>query len=903
MTKKVFSICLSLVLMLSLFMVPAMAEEGSHADLDFAKALGFVPENAQAEKVITRIELAEIFYNIVFPQKMSEGEFSEMSIFTDVPAEKAHIAALSFDMGIMRGYGNGLFGANDSVTYAQAVKCMVSFLGYDLQADLLGGYPGGYFSQAVRLKILPENGASGDMLVTYGAVCSMLKLAIGKDIAVWDNISGDRAQVKVLEGVDYLLHYRGVKFLNGVVEGNYLTNIKGEEKTNYFCVDIDSVQMVVDASAAGIQELLGQNVCVYYSEEEGYKQIKYYEAGKNNILEISANELAFVSGNTVKYYGGDTMLEASFDKTAHLIYNGTYEPIYKAEDLNPFGKGYDGSIKLIDTNLDGQYDNIVLTAFKTVIVNDIIQNKVYGVYGTTAQEKVVDLTHYKERNINIRNILGEIMDVEGLRKGDILNICADKKGVVKEIIVSKDTMSGVIEEISYSGSKIYEITVGGTVFKASNNIKVIDYAGKMAPGIAAEIFFDCMMNVTLIDLENKYFEGFMAGYIVDAGTEGNLQKSAKCMLFGEDGIMHTFDMPEKMRLNGNAADFEDVINAFGKEGSRVKRQFVLYKTDADNKMITAVEIPVHLTDDRYAFDGIYQLPGDDAYYHGGHYMFNSKYVSSKSVVAFAVPDETYRDKYDKYTISALPVGEGVKIGNAGAKANMQLFGTKKEAMEVEFVVMSSSSASSDTSTRPLFAVSKVTTAIDEEGEVGIKVFGMMIEGTTLTSAGFFIEEQLIKDGHNSGSTSDPNNGKKPFINQSETAISPGDIFRFPSFIQTGKITSMDITQFYQLYDYGDKAFVAPLGTDGNEFSAHVFGTAVSKTDSALKIRLLDGSERTFRIDSYAKVKISNAPATGEVFVENGSMGDIYTEETHPGKASKILLHYRGIGIGLFIIND
>ena len=51
-------------------------------------------------------------------------------------------------VGVTGGIGNGMFGPEDPVTYEQAVKMIVSALGYDLVANNKGGYPTGYLAVA-----------------------------------------------------------------------------------------------------------------------------------------------------------------------------------------------------------------------------------------------------------------------------------------------------------------------------------------------------------------------------------------------------------------------------------------------------------------------------------------------------------------------------------------------------------------------------------------------------------------------------------------------------------------------------------------------------------------------------------------------------------------------------------
>ncbi len=901
--KKIISLLILISVILTSAAMPVFASD--NGDLDFAKAFGLISEETAADTPLTRIELAEIFYNIIFPTQNIQSTYWGEADYPDVPAEKKHIVSAVYGMGVMRGYSDTVFAPNDVVTYNQAVKAMVSFLGYDLQAQNMGGYPAGYLTQASRLQILQGGNIPGDTKATYGGICTMLKKALDCDVAIWNHTSVDgTATQQILKGTDYLSYYRGVKRTRGIITGNYLTDIEGGEKTIYFGIYINGYHMEVADKARGIQEKLGYDVRVYYTVEGDKATAVYYEDGINNVLEIKARDIASVSQGSISYYDGNSSVKAEFNLKAPLIYNGTFESSYTLQDLNPFeARGLDGKIKLIDNSGDGVYDTVTVTAFETIVVEDVRKNKIYArhSHGT----KVVDLTTYKERNINIRNVTGEPLEISGIRKGHILSLCYDLGGNIKEIIATKDTVTGVIEEVMYAGSKISQITVSGMKLDVSGAYIIVDSAGKFASGkgvgSTAEIFFDAIGLVTLIDLENNYTDGFKAGYLVDAGTEGTLVQKGLCMIFEADGKMTTFDLAERVVLNGTITESATVLEKF-KEGSsndRYKRQFILYKTDLDGKVVTAVEMPKHISNLDEAFDGIYQYPEEAFYYRGGHSSFNGLYLATSTTITFSVPGEENRDKYDRYAVVELPTGESGLIGTTEAMVPMQLYGTEKEGLNVAYAVMSDDLVSSGVNDkRPFFVVSKVVTAIDDDGEEGLKIEGIFVEGASILTRSFFIDEKLFING-------DTITGKRPFLDQNETMPSPGDVFRIPSFSSTGKITKMDTAEFYQVYDYDDKTFVGTNGAKHHDVGDghHEYGTVVKKVGSSVRIRRLDGTEASFALGNrYKFAEVTKNKATGEVSVIVSTADAVLGENTHPGEGSELVIHYRGVGIACFIFN-
>ncbi len=93
--------------------------------------------------------------------------------FTDVP--KSHWASgyiqYCSDNGLMSGYGNQLFGPDDTLTLKQFCKLLVSLLGEDLRAERLGGWPDGYFKTAKELQLLEgvDYSSDGALMRKYAA--------------------------------------------------------------------------------------------------------------------------------------------------------------------------------------------------------------------------------------------------------------------------------------------------------------------------------------------------------------------------------------------------------------------------------------------------------------------------------------------------------------------------------------------------------------------------------------------------------------------------------------------------------------------------------------------------------------------------------------------------------------
>ena len=84
------------------------------------------------------------------------------------------------------GYSDTEFGPEDNVTFAQAIKMIVSALGYSTYAENEGGWPGGYLNYGYSLGIANGVTASNDTELTRAQVAQMIDNAIKAPICIID---------------------------------------------------------------------------------------------------------------------------------------------------------------------------------------------------------------------------------------------------------------------------------------------------------------------------------------------------------------------------------------------------------------------------------------------------------------------------------------------------------------------------------------------------------------------------------------------------------------------------------------------------------------------------------------------------------------------------------------------
>ena len=183
---------LSMVLVLSLvlgsfgfaFAAPADVEGTDYEDavtrLSALEILSGFPDGTfRPDETVTRAQFAKIMVTALGVGEAAKYAAGETK-FADVAAD--HWAAgyinVASDMGIINGYGNGTFGPEDQVTYAQAVTMIVRGLGYEPKAQAMGGYPGGYLAVAAEKEITEDVNVVNTLAATRGDVALMVDASL-----------------------------------------------------------------------------------------------------------------------------------------------------------------------------------------------------------------------------------------------------------------------------------------------------------------------------------------------------------------------------------------------------------------------------------------------------------------------------------------------------------------------------------------------------------------------------------------------------------------------------------------------------------------------------------------------------------------------------------------------------
>lgn len=868
MKKRILSCLLTLLIIVS-FVLPSCAEASKEmpysSDYDFALSIGIIPEDVSAHEAIRRIDLSIIYSNILMPDGTPEL-YVPSRYFSDVEYAISGYADTVYDAGIMNGVGEGRFNPDGYVTYNQFIKTLVSFLGYDVKAQSLGGYPAGYMSVAASLDIVADlNGGSGEDFVTGEMVASLFKAAINAPLFEQDGYGEESSTYYENNSTDYLAKYMKIYRARGVVEAVHETNLISSEELGYNEIIVSGTKMTYNPEKGDLSQKLGLRADVYYKLNKSKHEIIYFEEYDNNVLKISGEDVTENSGK-LSYYENNKEFKIKTDGYTQIVYNGSLASSYTSANLNPWKTAvYDGGLTAVDNNADGVFDYIFIDAYETYTVSSVNETKIIPMY---RENTVIDLGEYEDgKDVLIRNLLGEPVSLASVESGSIISVSKDLNNMVKSVIVTIDECVGILESYEI-GNGIHYFTVGGETFRSSNSLKKNPQLEKIQTGKNIKLMFN--KDGLVSDIEVLKYQINSIGYVVDfaLGTGLAAKDDVQLRMFTSGGVFENFHLADKVNtfygLENKRLTPDEVMTRLGYTGSgELVRQPVYYQKNEDGE-INQIQICNNADGE---IDGFYRFHGTVLDSTPSEYEYRSSSLGGKvlikGTVIFSVPSEEKRHEEELYQIQKLYAGQFYTI---------EAYGTKKNSRVASVGVISN--AESKTFYNPLgvIIIDSITEAIDPEGNEAMKIKGFADGG----KVEYFVEKSSMLEATGN------------VLPQS------GDIIRLTLH------SNGSVSKFELIFDESEREFPNYSSNPTSSYSSgtrYLYGEIIWSDEESMNVKATNKSTGVITEDAYLKspsykyYKISTV-RNGEKLIETAGPDDfmVYTDVANGEKGPDIFMY-------------
>lgn len=643
-------------------------------------------------KTITRAEFAKVMASTLGVGEAAKYAMGETK-FNDVPA--SHWAAgyinVVSDMKVINGRGDGNFGPNDNVTYAEAITMIVRALGYEPKAKAMGGYPGGYLAVAAEEDITDDVTVVSGIPANRGDVSIMVDNSLTVDMMEQTSF-GDDKNWEVKKGKTILSEKHDIDEVTGTISKVPSTDDKLDD--NEFKIGNTTYELMVEKN---IDELLGVEVNIWTNDDEEVFYVEN-ETEDDDIMFDTVDADIAAGDKEITLIVEDDDFDFATDDDGDITTKVTinFEDGKDVDDIEANDYGY--------FVLNDRGDVASVNVFRG---SDIERGFVYEIDGdeikyvntADATEDELDLSDYED-GVVIYDTNFDVVDEDAIEKNSVIYAFEDDDDDKITILVSNKVVEGELERVKKDEFKIdgenYD-AFGGDISYSTDNLD--DF--KTFDGSDMEELDDLNGEEVVAVLDVKGDVVMLYGDVTTSsstiygvGTYGEMGSTAKVTVFDKDGNETDYKFEERTEgktvaqakdngdqdyyATGDAAKFPILVFALNSDGEIKEEENAVVNVDMKGDVANATATIKHnfvdADDQIEVTTGELTKDSDEDYVQVGTDRF---YISEDTVFITAMdggeldPDTlTYKNVYG---IDITKNNEAVVIGEAGKDADMIVF--------------------------------------------------------------------------------------------------------------------------------------------------------------------------------------------------------------------------------------
>lgn len=622
--RKITAIVLSVLMVFSSFGITIFAD--GNVDYTFSEeeesALSLLGQlsvtDIKTARPIYRGEFLRICSRLVGMENVQgySGNFP----FADVTPDMDFYSVLGYftSLGIISNAEN--FYPQREISETEAVKILVSVLGYDDHARAFGGYPTGYMACANNINLFTK--FNGDGKLSTGEMANLVYTALHSEIR--HIIIGEGRDVR--SGATPLSEYHRLRTVEQRInstERTGLTSPTDISPEGYIRLgdEIYNISYVPE-----LKNYPGYKIRAYISTDSLDKRIYGYEVLKSKELTFDASEVDFSISD---FKISTDKKDYSVSRDYQIIYNGVAIDSSIESEL-PFS---DGKIIMTDTDSDGVFDLLNIWKNEYVVVDTftfdgaVVTDVNKTGYGATDEKLLCfndDETMYEFcLPDGTPCTMSELLEMPALS----VNISRGREfirvtGIDKSI---KGNVTGISER---------EVEIDGILYEKS------DYARNLTwSHLSGEVTLLLTENGKAISFTDKT-DMMKYGYIMQIKRAIGMDSDRIYMLC-ENGEKKVFTLKSNLSIDEEPVSRQLALS----DGIIHNYQFIRYMANGENVInIIDTESDENLDADNLDVTNnlrIYHKEKDMRWYKSAH-MIKQLYAPKKSVV-FCVPFVLYDD--------------------------------------------------------------------------------------------------------------------------------------------------------------------------------------------------------------------------------------------------------------------
>lgn len=532
--KKIISLLLTIAVLVSSMIFSASAEttpipasettdlEKINEQVDTIFALDIMQPNTDGLMELsgkaTRGDVIMWLYRMFNYKNRDVIPQSSSSYFTDIGIYHYAAGYIGYmvSRGIVRGYADGTFRPDDIITYDEIKKILSSAAGYKNAQDLTFD-----FSVSDEDKDGITRKTAAEMLYKL-MFTDIRQITSGKY-----DVSDNEEFIKAIMNLDY---FDGV--LDGV-GGVSLYNKNISDKL----ISVDGIEYSINTEMN--TEYLGYYGRCYIDTNSDDTAILFYPSEKNNVLEITSDQIQSYKNYEYSYYNENYKLKrVKLIKGFDCIYNDYYN-----EDTSLMVPEY-GSVKLISNDRDGKYDVVIIKDIDSYVVDRIINGEEF-VFNNTDENGnniIIDTKKLDECKVYLED--GSETTLSVIKSGNVVNVMSNSANRAK-FVVSNTKIKGTLSAVSDEDGYLY-MTIDDVIYKSIPKMYNDVWDGKSL--IKISLLLDA--NGRVAGVSEISGDSWEYGYIIKEAYYDEEMEAVRLKLLKQDGKLEIINCAKKVYLDG-----------------------------------------------------------------------------------------------------------------------------------------------------------------------------------------------------------------------------------------------------------------------------------------------------------------------------------------------------------------
>lgn len=660
--------------------------------------------------------------------------------FKDVSPYDDNYALLStaVRLGLVRG-ADSYFRPSDKVTGMEAVIMLMRAMGYDNQADPMGGTVAQYMSLALQYDFLKGvTDYNGE--ITRAAFAKLMYNTF--DIGIVEQSSFGDNNTFTINRDKTSLSFLGLARETGIVTENSVSSIYDTAEPA-LAGNIIMEGKRFDVNGTNAASYLGYRAECYYLDEKGEEipKIKYITDFENEemTLDLSGGDLRTENGKLIFYdeeSGKDRTLD--INATTSILLNGK-AIAYDLEVLaNLPATGNILFVNNKDKNVTAKYGVVFVISEANDIVRSVdLENKyLYLENSLVNSSPYLDLSNdYNDMDISIVKD-GKEIGFSDIAAGNVVTYAVSGDGKSVSIIVCDKTVKGEIQE--FDNEKNGNLVLNGTRYPMSYDFYARD---KVSAGRSATVYLNADGYAVDMDITLDKNYAYVAGVMAEEGIED----SVKIKVFTVSGSFSVMTLADKVTVyEGVSVPDTDTLTYHMEEISEkipakevaeklksLSNDLIVYETNSKSE-VTAIRFAIDIRQGNTITDseGKKRTISINPEYYENMFTLNM-YKTSSFQPNYGSIDGMGTTNMVTF---AIPLDKTGKIVEKDCKAGVNMLSTDRNYSNVKFydagvkgvatVSLMQQGTSSDITSpnQPLCIMKRMATVIDKNGDTKDKIY-------------------------------------------------------------------------------------------------------------------------------------------------------------------------------------